>query len=275
MSSASSRPFLALALLASLSGLVLAQDGLPDEEKREVTEDMVRTCPDLKDAKGTRKAQLLALFFDLDWKTAGEDATRTKVRALFDLAKKKEDQELLEKYLAAKGAYRCQSGMRAVVGASGAPGLAWALKVFEKGPPEARGRLLDALSAVHLKEGWRFLARCLDDKTVVPDWKAKQEAPVGYSDLRVCDHALKVLAARLESQENLALPKEVNGGRGGSLTPVESRDAQIAALKDFLATNKPYAAIVKKEPALLDGLAGDDKKDAKAALERLGVAAGD
>ena len=169
------------------------------------------------------------------------------MKALFDLSKK-EHTDLLERQLATKGAYRCQGGVRAVVAAGGAPGLVWALRVFEKGPPEVRGRVLDALSAVHFKEGWRFLVKCLDDKAAVPDWKAKQEAPMNYADLRVCDHALRTLAGRLENQEELKLPKEVNGGRGGPLTTIESRDGQIASLKKFVAEDKKYLALVAKEP---------------------------
>jgi hypothetical protein len=255
----------AVALLALLAGGALAQ-----EDDRAVTKAMLETCPELKDATGRKKAQLLALFFDLDWKKAGEEATEKKVRGLFDLSKK-EDGELLEKYLAEKGAHRCQGGLRAVVAAEGAPGLVWALRQLDKGPVEAKGRVIDALFAVRFKEAWRVLVALLKDKTAVPDWKAKQEAPMGYADLRVCDHALRTLAARLETVEKLELPKEVNGGRGGPLTTIESRDAQIAALKKVVEKDEKYAALLKNAPVALDALDDAGKKDAKALLEKLGV----
>lgn len=259
----------AAALVLLLGAAAFAQDG-PDDE-RAVTDEMVQTCPDLKTAKGRVKSQLLALFFDLDWRKASEPATEKRVRATFDLAKK-EDTDLLEKHLATKGAYRCQGGVRAVVAAEGAPGLLWALRVFEKGVVQVRGRALDALSAVRFKEALRLLVRALDDKTPVPDWKAAQESPPGYTDLRVCDHALRTLAGRLENLEGLTLPKAVNGGRGGPLTTVESRDAQVAALKQFVAGDAQYAALLKKAPSAMDGLDGAAKKEAKETFERLGVA---
>jgi hypothetical protein len=265
------RAGLALSIGLALAVPALAQDKeKPDE--RPVTEGMLKDCPDLRGAEGKKRAQLLALFFELDWKKAGEPATRKKVGELFDLTDAG-DGALLEGYLAEKGAHRCQGGLRAVVAASGAPGLRWVFRVFEKkgAPPERLGRLLDTLFAVHFREALAFLVKCLADKTVVPDWKAKQEAPLNYKDLRVCDHALRTIAARLTTQEDLTPPKEAGDGRGFTLTPEAKRDEQIAALQAWLAADPGFLALLNKEPSVLDGLEGDDKKDVAKTLERLGI----
>ncbi len=60
----------ALALVLACAGTALAQEKTPDDgvgggpagTDRTVTEGMLRTCPELKDAKGQRKLQLLGLW---------------------------------------------------------------------------------------------------------------------------------------------------------------------------------------------------------------------
>jgi len=260
-----------LFLLCAVPALAQDKEGLgggPDD--RPVTDGMLQQCPDLAGAKGKKKAQLLALYFDLDWKKAGDAATQRDVRALFDLGSA-DDRALLEKSLAEKAPHRSQGGLRAVIAAEGSSGLFFALGVFEKGPAEVRGRVLDSLFAVRLVEGWSFLVHCLDDKAAVPDHKAAAEAPLGYADLRVCDHAHRTLVARLETQEKAALPAEVGNGRGGSLTKIEARDAQIAALKKWLEGDTGKAVLGRTRESALDGPDSDAKKQGRELLERLGV----
>ncbi len=260
-----------LLLLVAIPALAQERDGLgggPDD--RPVTESMLQQCPELAGAKGKKKAQLLALYFDLDWKKATDAATRDHVRALFDLGNA-DDRTLLEKALAEKAPHRSQGGLRAVVAACGSSGLFFALAVFEKGPAEVRGRVLDSLFAVRLVEGWRFLVHCLDDKTPVPDHKAAAEAPIGYAPLRVCDHAHRTLVARLETQEKASLPAEVGNGRGGSLTKIEARDAQIAALEKWLEGDAGKAVLSRAKESALDGPDDEAKKQGRELLERLGV----
>jgi hypothetical protein len=215
---------------------------------------MLRHCPELKGAIGLRKDQLLALFFDLDARPTDEK----KVRSTFALPR---DAAFLEGFLDEKGRYRAQTGLRAVVAGLGSAGLAWAADRFEKGKPEARGRALDTLTSVDAREAWKLLETRLDDTRGVPDWKAAQEAPPGYKELRVCDHALRVLGAKLL---DVTKPPET---RVGALVAVEERDARIAKVKEFLAKDDAYRAHLAKAPSFAEQLDARDRQ----LLETLGV----
>ncbi len=261
----------------------LAQDGetpppgsKPAEglgEGGEVTEEMLRACPDLKGAVGRKKEQLVALYSGLDWRKAGEEATRKRVKELFDLTKD-EDTAVLEKQLQpTKGPQRCANGLRCVFAASGPEGLLFALERWTKVAVEARGRWLDALAAVPYREVDRFLAGRLTDKASVPNWRASQEGPPGYADLRVCDYAFRTIIPRLFDIEGLTLPKEVAEGQLASITKMDERDKKVAALAEWLAKDKAYAAHLAKQPSVLaaPGLDEATKKRLGEALEKHGA----
>jgi hypothetical protein len=223
---------LLLVILLALGGGALAQEDGVGGPVRDASPEQLQHCPELKGAIGLRRDQLFALFFELDGRTVDEK----KVRALFALPR---DAAFLEGFLAEKGRYRCQSGLRAVVAGLGSAGMTWAVDRAENGAPEIRGRALDTLVATDTREVWKVLESKLDDKRAVPDWRAANEAPPGYSDLRVCDHATRVLGSKLIG---VTKPPET---RVGSLAPIETRDARIVKLKDFLGKDPAYLAHMK------------------------------
>ncbi len=237
---------LLLALLL-VGGVALAQDDGVEAPPREPSEEMLRHCPELKGAIGLRRDQLLALFFELDPHRIDE----AKVRALFVLPR---DGGLLEGFLVEKGRFRAQTGLRAVVAGLGSAGFAWAIDRFENGKPESRGRALDALLAVEAREAWRLLEARLDDTRAVPDWRAAQEAPPGYKDLRVCDHAVRLLGSKLVG---VSKPPET---RVSSLLPLDERDARIAKVKQFLASDAAYRAHVEKARSIAAALDAKDRE---------------
>lgn len=241
------RRALVVVTLLALGSAALAQDGLGGETGRPPTEEQLRLCPELKGAIGLRKDQLLALFFELD----DRKVDARKVRSLFDAER---DAALLDGYLDEKGRYRAQTGLRAVVAGLGSAGLAWALDRFEHGKPEARGRALDALTALDAREAWQVLESRLGDTRSVPDWRSSQEAPPGYKHLRVCDHAAKVLGQKLIDVTN---PPET---RVGPLIAIDERDARVKALADFLAKDAAYKAHVAKARSLEEQLDEPSRK---------------
>jgi hypothetical protein len=236
---------------------------------REITEDMARACPELKTAVGRRKAQFLALYFDLPGKSAGDAQTKKTVADAFDLGNA-EDSAFLEKLLLERGPYKAQDGVRLVVACSGPKGVAWVLERFEKIKPEGKGRLIDALLHSSEREVWKFLQKLLDDQTPVPNWRASQEAPPGYVDLRVCDHALRTLGSRLIAAE-IKLPEDAKGGQVTSLMPIDDRQTRIALVKSALLADKAYADLVAKAPSVLEGLDAKQKPETAERLKRLGV----
>ena len=247
------RAIFVVALLA-LGGVALAQDDGVGSPSREPTEEMLQHCPELKGSIGLRRDQLVALFFELDPRAMDE----RKVRSLFELPR---DAAFLEDFLAEKGRYRAQSGLRAVVAGLGSAGFAWIVDRFENGKPETRGRAVDALLVVDAREAWRLLETRLDDKRSVPDWKASQEAPPGYKDLRVCDHALRLLGSKLVG---VVKPPET---RVSSLLAIDERDARIAKAKEFLARDATYRANVEKTRTIAADLDAKDRE----LLGKLGV----
>ena len=282
MSSRSRLAALGLALGLALGPAFVAASRAQDKddgglgggpEGTAVTDAMLKACPKLATAKGRRRRQLVALYFQLDWAKADAEETKKTVRELFDF-EKEDDRAVLAEVLLEKGPRPQARGLRAAVAASGGPGLVWLLRVFaEKAQPAEKGFCLDALFAARSKEALRFLEKCLDDTTSVPDGKAAQEAPPGYEHLRVCDHALRVLRARLEAVDKLASPKDPQG-EVRSIMPIAKRDASIDAFKKWLAADKGHQALLAGAPSALADLPDEkSKKEARELLGRLKVEA--
>src|SRR5207244_3196394 len=149
---------------------------------------------------------------------------------LFDLTKEGPDAELLDKNLAQRGVPRIHNGLRTVIAAWDGHGALWAFgriaKQKEK-PNDALARLIDGLQASDLKEVWTFLEKALDDKTPAPNWRAAQEGPPGYQDLRVCDLAFRALGQRLIDAPGVTFPAELKNGQVSPTTKLATRDEKI------------------------------------------------
>src|SRR5581483_5623971 len=141
----------ALVLALALAGVARAQEGLggPDDTP-DPTESQLKACPRLAGVTGRRKAQLMAVYFQLDWAKLDDAATKKKLE-LFDFANK-DDRALLESVLLEKGARPQARGLRCVVAGGGGPALVWLLETFEKAQPAEKGFCLDALFAARSKE---------------------------------------------------------------------------------------------------------------------------
>lgn len=256
---------LVLLAFAALGATAVAQDDplgpTPDEQEK------LRICPQLADATGRRRDQLEALYFELTpadvEDPASEDAALA--RQLFDLANV-DDTRLLTTELTAEGS-RCLPGLQAVLRAHGAPGLLWLLERLVETPAPRRGRLIAALGAFDEREAWVSLLTLLVDRAPVPNPRAAAQAPPGYHDLRVCDHALRALAPRLR---DVAPAPAGLDWRVEPLLPITVRDARIAALREA-AGQPPLSDHVAARPLARDALP-DDAARARldAVLERLG-----
>jgi hypothetical protein len=247
-----------------VGGRAAAQDDplgpSPDEQEK------LEICPQLADATGRRRDQLEALYFDLTIADvedpAGEDAALA--RELFDLGNA-EDTKLLAAELTADGS-RCLPGLQAVLRAHGANGLLWLLERLAETPAPKRGRVIAAVAAFDEREAWSTLLALLTDLTPIPNARAAAQAPPGYQDLRVCDHALRALAPRLR---DVAPAPDGIDWRVEPLLPIKVRDQRIAALRDA-ASKPPLSEHVAARPLARDALADAARARLDAALKKLG-----
>jgi hypothetical protein len=260
-------PLLSLLLLAACACPVQAQGG--DLGPTPAEEEKLRLCPELKEAQGRTREQLEALFFQLDptdFLGEGGEAKAAKVRALFDLGAEA-DAKLLVAQLDGEGTARCLPGLQAVLVAHGPQGLVWLLERLAATPAPRRGRLIACLAAFHEREAWRVLLALLSDKTPVPNPKGAAQAPPGYADLRVCDHALRALAVRLR---RTVPPPEGIEWKVDPLLPIAVRDKRVEALK-AAAPVPPLSDQVAGRPTIREGLAPDAQARLDQALEALGA----
>lgn len=252
-------------LFFAFAGLAGAQDDplgpTPDEQEK------LRICPQLADATGRRRDQLEALYFELTLADVADPASDEAVyaRELFDLANA-DDAKLLTAELTADGS-QCLPGLQAVLRAHGAPGLVWLLERLAETPAAKRGRVIAALAAFDEREAWTTLLSLLGDRTPVPNPRAAAQAPPGYHDLRVCDHALRALAPRLR---DVAPAPEGLDWRVEPLLPITVRDERLAALREA-AGKPPLSEHVAARTTARDALP-DDAARARldAALKKLG-----
>lgn len=253
---------LALALLA-LAPAARAQDG------GDLDPGMLEVCPELKDAGPREREQLIALFFELDPRHLGA-AQRERTKSLFDLGKP-EDVAVLARYLDQDHKPPCLAGVSAVFLAHGDAGLVWLLERWASAPPPRRGRLIEVLAnAGEQREVWQFLLRALRDRTPVPDAHAAAIAPPGYTDLRVCDHALRALGQRLRRVKEVRLPGDPADLRVDSTMPPDVRDARVQSLGKFLAADDGFQALLLAAPSVRDGAEG---ARAGAICDKLGLGA--
>lgn len=254
-----------LLLLAALAAPAWAQGG--DLGPTPAEEEKLRLCPELKEAQGRTREQLEALFFQLDpTDFLGDPSKAERVRALFDLGAEA-DARLLLAQLDGEGPSRCLPGLQAVLVAHGPQGLVWLLERTAATPAPRRGRLIACLAAFHEREAWRVLLALLSDKTPVPNPKGQAQAPPGYADLRVCDHALRALAVRL--RRTLPPPEGIEW-KVDPLLPIAVRDKRVEALK-AAAPVPPLSEQVAGRPAIREGLPPADQARLDVSLEALGA----
>lgn len=235
--------YLAVVLLLTASP-ALAQGelgGAPAPEEQE----KLRICPELKDATGRRREQLEALFFDL---SPGDVAAKPeKIQALFPL--EGADAKLLEAELDGAGPARCLTGLQTVIRAHGARGVLWLLERLAAQPGAKRGRAIAVLAALDAREVWQALVALLADPTPVPNPQGAAQAPPGYVDMRVCDHALRSLSQRLKKYKR---PEGIEW-RADPMLPIAVRDKRVAAAR-ALARDELFLADVAGKPAARDEL---------------------
>jgi hypothetical protein len=160
-------------------------------------------------------------------------------------------------------------GLQAALRAHGDAGLVWLLERLAAAPPERRARPIAVLAAFDQREAWQALLALLADTTRVPNPRAAAQAPPGYADLRVCDHALRALAPRLRP---FPLPAGIEEWRVDPLMPLGVRDKRVAAARAAAAA-PPVAEHLAARPSVREAQPADPALVQRlgAALERLGV----
>lgn len=240
--------YLAVVLVLSASP-ALGQQGQPGGELGGAPppeeQERLKVCPELKDATGRRREQLEALFFGLSPRDV--EAKPEKIQALFPL--EGEDVKLLEAELDGAGPARCLPGLQTVVRAHGARGVLWLLERLAAQPAARRGRTISVLAALDAREAWQALVALLADATPVPNPKGAAQAPPGYVEMRVCDHALRALSQRLKKFKR---PEGIEW-RADPMLPIAVRDKRVAAAR-ALAKDELFQADVASKPAARDEL---------------------
>jgi hypothetical protein len=259
---------LLFALCLLLGAPVWAQDNTPEDP--EINEGMLEVCPALKGAQGRAKEQLMLLFFEGVEPTRLNDASQKRIRGLFDLGNAG-DVTVLSRYLDALALSSCIEGLRAVFVAHGKVGLVWLLERYAAAKPARRGRLIELIRVFDQREVWRLLIHLLRDKTPVPDLASAVIAPPGYTSMRVCDHALRALGAKLAKRKEVELP----GGRRAfschATLPIKTRDRRVAKVGAFLGKNEPFQTVLVSAPSLLESPDADVKSRVKALAKVLGL----
>lgn len=242
------------------------------KKKTEISPDMLRTCPDLKDAAGEPQKQLLALYFNLDMDKLKDENQSKEVKRLFNL-KSKDVGKVLKKHLFRTKSLRCLHGMRVVFATWGAEGFFWLLKAFPLSSTKGQGRILQVLQPFDFQESYLFLRKELKNKKAMRNKYQEAIAPPGYIPKRICDEAWKLLVYKLSQEKNVwNLPKDWSRARLHPFVPLKIRDLRIEQLEDLLKKlDENWKKWLTEKPSMLKELPEGDKKQAEEFLKKMGI----
>lgn len=240
---------------------------------------MLKVCPELEQAAGRKKEQLLLLFFQLSDEKLEDAGQKQTIQRAFDFSNA-DDVALIEEYVLRDQKARCQHGLRVLFASSGSKGLLKALEWYADQDATGRARILELLRDAETREVYRLLGKALEDERPVAT-PFQGQMPPGASPRRVCDTSYRTLAAKLTGEIPSArakrpenLPKDLAPGTGvGPSVPVEERQKEIDRLQAWLRDpqNSGYAAFLRRLPSVLSGLAGDEERRAREILKSAGI----
>lgn len=245
--------FLMIFILVCISGFA----GAKEEEiyLPKFVDSWIGDYPDLKNATGRKKEQLVTFFFRLDHTKIQDKEQRNKVFRLFDLSNK-EDVALLEQLLLeSKEPLMLGSGPAVIFATHGARSVPWLLERYPDAKMLAKAAIIGILRTsgeLEFKEVYDFLIDKLKDKTEVP-WERAEilTGGIGHYHERICDRAYSSLVWKIQASQGDLLPSGITYAMCPT-NSIESRDRKIGTLTSWLTEHKEeLSEFLSKKPSAL------------------------